>query len=193
LEHTLTHLRRALQVTRAISAAGGNVVFVGTRPMLHRVAVDAALQGGAFFVTHWIGGAITNRERVLRHSVGYDPEKITQQYIPQAGQGESEGAAAAAAEVAHKQQPYVHTPDLLILLDMPNNIWAVREANLKHIPIIAVCDTDCDPNMVQYPIPANDDALSAVGLIAGVLSRACREGLAQRELYGGRNAGRSRA
>jgi small subunit ribosomal protein S2 len=80
-------------------------------------------------------------------------------------------------EVRVKTQPEVHTPDLLIIFDMPNNLSAIREANAASIPVIAICDTDCDPRLVQYPIPANDDSVSGVGLIAGVLGLAAKEGL----------------
>jgi small subunit ribosomal protein S2 len=67
-------------------------------------------------------------------------------------------------------------PNLIILLDYPNNHACVREANQFHIPVIAICDTDCDPNKVQYPIPANDDSETGVELIADILAQAARSG-----------------
>ncbi|KAJ3188285.1 37S ribosomal protein, mitochondrial [Gaertneriomyces sp. JEL0708] len=172
LEHTLVMLRRAVSVVREVALRGGNIVFVGTRPAIHRITVEAAKRANAYFVTSWIGGTITNKERVLRRSVGYDPDKVSQA----SGQRNLLDEADLVAATAQKNQPYVHTPDLLIILDYNNNSSAVREANQINVPVIAVCDTDCNPRRVQYPIPANDDAVTGIELIAGALSLAAREG-----------------
>lgn len=72
------------------------------------------------------------------------------------------------------------SPDLLIILDYPNNLKAVVEANKANIPVIAICDSDCDPTRITYPIPANDDAYASVELIARVLSLAASEGRSRR-------------
>ncbi|KAI8905621.1 ribosomal protein S2, flavodoxin-like domain-containing protein [Gorgonomyces haynaldii] len=151
LDHTVAHLRRAASVVFEVAKNGGNVLFLGTKPMLHKTTVEAAQKAGQYFVIEWIGGTITNKERVLRRSVGYDPDK-------------------------ERKAPQAEKPDLLIVLDYPNNHWAVREANIANVPVIAICDTDCDPTKVHYPIPANDDSLEAVELIANVLASAAREG-----------------
>ena len=67
-------------------------------------------------------------------------------------------------------------PDLLIVLDMPKNNTALREAFHVGIPSIAICDTDCDPTIVTYPIPGNDDSISSVDLILGLLSQSALQG-----------------
>jgi Ribosomal protein S2 len=93
---------------------------------------------------------------VLRRSVGFDPDKVAQVHIPieesrntrnkeQEGAENQEFLAALA-----KKQPVVPKPDLLVILDYPNNKWAVREANMSHVPVIAICDTDCDPSLVLW-------------------------------------------
>ena len=137
----------------------------------------------------WKGGAITNRERVLRRSAGYDPDRVVQMETAFAtSQGRKKGSKGQQGgfeeqDVGRKsRQPHVHIPDLMILLDYPNTMTAAREANHLNIPIIALCDTDCDPSLIQYPIPGNDDALTSVELVAGVLSLACREGRMRRQL-----------
>jgi small subunit ribosomal protein S2 len=71
-------------------------------------------------------------------------------------------------------------PDLLIVLDYPNNVKAVVEANRANIPIVAICDSDCDPARITYPVPANDDAFASVELVARVLSLAATEGRTRR-------------
>ncbi|KAJ3248216.1 37S ribosomal protein, mitochondrial [Chytriomyces hyalinus] len=177
LDHSLTALRRAIGVAKTVASNASSpagIVFVGTRPALHALVSDAAIACGAAFVTNWVGGTLTNRERVLRRSVGYDPDRVAQ--ILLANDPESESTKPLAS------QPYVKLPDLIVLLDMKNTVHAVREANLLNIPIIAICDSDCDPCLVQYPIPANDDSLSSVGLIAGLLAKSIQEGSAIKSL-----------
>nr|KAJ3420730.1 37S ribosomal protein, mitochondrial [Polyrhizophydium stewartii] len=195
LEHTLAHLRRAAAFVRQTALAGGNVVFLGTKLSIHKIVVDAAVAGDAFFITSWVGGTITNKERVLRFSSGFDPSKVLQaaNAMPSepsdtgkdnAGDMNADSAAAAAAPASGsglaRKQPYVHTPDVLIVLDYVNNLWAVREANVARVPVVAVCDTNTDPTFVQYPIPANDDSIAGIKLLAGVLSAASRDGARQR-------------
>lgn len=72
-------------------------------------------------------------------------------------------------------------PDLLIVLDYPNDAKALHEANKGNIPVMAICDTDCDPSLVTYPIPANDDAFASVELVARTLSLAAIEGRKRRQ------------
>lgn len=78
LDHTLVHLRRAANVARQIALDGGNIVFLGTKPMLHRIVIDAAARADQYYILHWIGGTISNKHRVLRRSVGFDPDKVAQ-------------------------------------------------------------------------------------------------------------------
>jgi small subunit ribosomal protein S2 len=162
-----------------IARDGGKVLFVGTKPSLHQLVVKTATENNAFYSIHWLGGTITNKERVLRRTVGYDPDKVSQSLLPQETKDilEKDGLLEESMGFLEKQ-PYVHEPDLLILLDYPNTKWACMEANKAEIPVVAICDSDCDAGAVQYPIPANDDSMTGVELIAGVLGRACREGYA---------------
>ncbi|KAJ3037826.1 hypothetical protein HDV00_001327 [Rhizophlyctis rosea] len=200
LEHTLTHLRRAVNVTREVAFANGRIVFVGTKRSIHSITVDAATRAGegAYFVLDWIDGTILNRERILSKSSGYNPEKVVQPDAPvfaQGGAGRRRRSSQADEEEEGEKkpttnrQPYVHVPDLLILLDYPNTVVAAREANRANIPIIALCDTDCDPTYIQYPIPGNDDALTSVEIVAGVLSLAAREGRTMRAMAAERTQG----
>jgi hypothetical protein len=78
LEHTLVAMRRAMNVVREISTRGGAILFVGTRLGIHKVAVDAARKSGAYFCIDWKEGLITNKERLLKRSTGYDPSKSIQ-------------------------------------------------------------------------------------------------------------------
>jgi small subunit ribosomal protein S2 len=174
LEHTLVYLRRASKVVYNVASQGGNIVFVGTKPSLHKLVVDVATNSNQYYITHWLGGLMTNKERVLRRSVGYDPDKVSQS-LSSVNLELDEQDRNEVVKMLDKQ-PFVHKPDLLVLLDYPNTQWAVHEANYSKIPVIALCDTDCDPARVQYPIPGNDDSFSGVELIARVLGRASKQG-----------------
>ena len=108
LEHTLSALRRAVGVCYEVAKAGGNIVFVGTKPILHKLIVDNSKKNGCYYIIKWTGGLMTNKERVLRRSVGYDPDKVSNI--------ENDGEYIF-------EQPHVHKPDLLVLLDYPNTKW----------------------------------------------------------------------
>ena len=108
LEHTLSALRRAVGVCYEVAKNDGNIVFVGTKPSLHKLIVDNSIKNNCFYIINWTGGLITNKERVLRKSSGFDPDKVSN--IQQDGEFLYE-------------QPFVHKPDLLILLDYPNTKW----------------------------------------------------------------------
>ncbi len=227
LEHTIVNLRKAANAARKIAFHNGIILFVGTRKSIHRLTVDSALKANAYYNIAWVGGTLTNKERVLRRSVGYDPDKVAQVAMNTNFQIEERIAELeesrnnnrffsleeeepepsdenlvvnddpvveavmqpeeSSKSLLTRRQPPVPTPDLMIVLDYSNNLYAIKEANLMNIPVIAICDTDMNPNLVQYPIPANDDSISSVELIAGVLSKACQEGNVMREQMSGVN------
>jgi small subunit ribosomal protein S2 len=155
LEHTLVALKRACAVAREIARNNGNIVFVAQNLQLHRIVAAAAMDAGVFFVTNWQGGTLTNASSVLRRSI------------------KSEGQ-----EQYNEQH---HKPDLLVILDLPKSLWAAREAAQTLVPVIAICDTDCNPRSVAYPIPANDDSKSSVSLIANTIAQAVKEGKEMRQ------------
>ena len=187
LDHTLMYLRRAINFTREIALRDGNIVFVGSRPFLHQVVLDSAREANGYFLTKWTGGLLTNKERVLKRSSGYDPDKVLQDDTIEILESLKEETPSRMNKSRKwgsndPKQPYVHTPDVIIVLDYMNNLSAIKEANYVGIPVIAICDTDCDPTWVQYPIPANDDSITGCKLISGLLSKASQEGLERRQL-----------
>ncbi len=148
LDHTLPLLRRAAQVVRGVAARGGSIVFVGTRPDL-RPAVRLAA------------------ERMGRQ--GYH---VGERWLP-----------GTLTNRVHMFGPEIATdeqviPDLAIFLNPIPNIHAIRECALEHVPTIGIVDSNVDPRVVMYPIPANDESTRTADLIAGLLSVAGREGVA---------------
>lgn len=146
LDSTLPLLRRAAKVVRGVAARDGTVVFVGTRPDLRAVVRKAAERLGP---------------------QGYH---VGERWLP--------GTLTNRIEVFGWDSTVKKriVPDLVIFLNPLQNIHAIRECAMSHVPTIAVIDSNVDPRVVMYPIPANDESTRTAELIAGVLSVAGREG-----------------
>lgn len=151
LDHTLPLLRRAAKVVRAIAANDGQIVFIGTRPDLRPVVQKAAQRLG---------------------SQGYH---VGDRWLP--------------GTLTNKWQMFGHEtvrskrviPDLVVLLNPLSNMVAIQECALSNVPTIGIVDSNVDPRVVMYPIPANDESPRTAEIVAGVLSIAGREGIALRE------------
>jgi small subunit ribosomal protein S2 len=148
LERTLTLFRRAANFTRALAARNGTIVFIGTRPDLRNVVRKAAERVG---------------------SQGY---YVGERWIP----GTLTNMLLIHGVNAVKNQRVV--PDLVIVLNPLSNMNAIRECAIEHVPTIGIVDSNVDPRIVMYPIPANDESTQTAELVAGVLSIAGREGAA---------------
>ncbi|PVH96675.1 ribosomal protein S2 [Periconia macrospinosa] len=162
LEATAAHLRRSAKVVEEVCRRGGMVLFVGTRAEQDRAVVKAAqLAKGYHLFERWIPGSITNGQQILGkcRTMVVDEKD---QYQPQ-----------------FNEQLYerpVLRPDLVVCLNPLENYVLLHECALNAIPTIGVIDTNADPTWVTYPIPANDDSLRCIQVIAGVLGRAGEAG-----------------
>jgi small subunit ribosomal protein S2 len=162
LDHTLPLLRRAANLVRAIAAKDGTIVFVGTRPDLRNVVRRAA-------------------ERIDKQAF-----HVGERWLP--GTLTNKVQFFGSKEVSEQRM----TPDLMIFLNPLSNMNAIAECAIEHVPTIGIIDTNVDPRIVMYPIPANDESVRTAELIAGVLSIAGREGAAlgaaQREAQAAKEA-----
>ncbi|KAH0566364.1 hypothetical protein GP486_000222 [Trichoglossum hirsutum] len=166
LDITAAHLRRAAKVVEGVCERGGLVLFVGTREGQDRCVVNAAkLAGGCHLFERWIPGSITNGQQIL----GKCKMKVVDDL-----DNELEGYEEQLID-----RPTLK-PDLVICMNPLENYVLLHECGLNGIPTIGVIDTDADPTWVTYPIPANDDSLRCVNLIAGVLGKAGEEGQRRR-------------
>lgn len=150
LDQTLPMLRRAANLVRSIAYADGQIIFVGTRPDLRPVVQKAAERLGP---------------------QGYH---VGDRWLP--------GTLTNKIQM-HGLDVVKNTkvvPDLVILLNPFSNVNAIRECAIEHVPTIGIIDSNVDPRVVMYPIPANDESTRTAELIAGVLSIAGREGAALR-------------
>ncbi|RQM06228.1 hypothetical protein DH86_00003322 [Scytalidium sp. 3C] len=162
LEVTAAYLRRAAKVVEGVAYHGGLILFVGTRPGQSSAVVRAAgLAKGCHLFERWIPGSITNSEQILSNCriQAVDP-------LDQPIEGYEEKLSDWKAL----------KPDLVVCLNPLENYILLHECGLNNIPTIGIIDTDADPTWVTYPIPANDDSLRCVQLIAGILGRAGEEG-----------------
>ncbi|KAL4949766.1 ribosomal protein S2, flavodoxin-like domain-containing protein [Aspergillus filifer] len=166
LDLTAAYLRRAAKVVEQVAFYGGLILFVGTRPGQKRIVVRAAELAQSYHVfERWIPGSLTNGEQILGHCERKVVNALDEE-LPEEG-----GILAETATLK---------PDLVICLNPLENEPLLHECGLNNIPTIGIIDTDADASRVTYPIPANDDSLRSVGVIAGVLGRSGQVGQKRR-------------
>ncbi|KAI5304650.1 37S ribosomal protein, mitochondrial [Ascosphaera pollenicola] len=162
LEVTAAYLRRAAKVVEEVAKRGGIILFVGTRKGQARIVVNSAkLAQGYHVFERWIPGALTNGQRVLS-GCSLQVVDAKDRPVPNMEQ--------------HLENWPPLKPDLVVCLNPLENEPLLHECGLLTIPTIGIIDTDADPTRVTYPIPANDDSLRCVAVIAGVLGRAGQAG-----------------
>ncbi|KKA24746.1 40S ribosomal protein S2 [Rasamsonia emersonii CBS 393.64] len=166
LDVTAAYLRRAAKVVEEVARRGGLILFVGTRKGQKRCVVRAAeLAKGYHVFERWIPGSLTNGQQILGHC-------------------EMKVVNALDEELPEFKPNLVDRPvlkpDLVVCFNPIENEVLLHECGLNNVPTIGIIDTDADPTRVTYPIPANDDSLRCVQLIAGVLGRAGEEGQRRR-------------
>ncbi|PHH59117.1 hypothetical protein CDD81_3711 [Ophiocordyceps australis] len=166
LETTAAHLRRAARLVEGVSYNGGIILFSGTRKgQMEIVTMASELSGGCHLFTKWMPGGITNRDVILQFK---DTKVINHM------DHEIKGFDT------YKSSARPLLPDLVVCLNPLENYVLLQECATKGIPTIGIIDTNAEPSWVTYTIPANDDSLRSVGVIAGVLGRAGQRGRDQR-------------
>ncbi|MDR2522285.1 MAG: 30S ribosomal protein S2 [Synergistaceae bacterium] len=182
LQKTVRGLDRAYDFVRAVSSGGGTVLFVGTKHQAQTTIRDEAMRCGQHYINQrWLGGLMTNfptiRKRVLRmlELRKYDENNAWGAF--------SKKELASLRKEQAKLEKYLggiaqmhDIPDALFLIDPRREDNAIAEARKLGIPVISIVDTNCDPEVIDYPIPGNDDAIRAIKLIAGLMANAVIEG-----------------
>ncbi len=182
LQQTVPLLKRAMDFARAIASRGETIIFVGTKKQAQESIETEATRCGMPYVTNrWLGGTLTNfqtMESRIDHLIRLEDRR---------DRGELglliKKEAGKLMEEIEKMNRYFggiktmkRLPAALFIVDPPMERIAVTEALRLRIPIIAMCDTNSNPDEVDYPIPANDDAIRAVKLIASKIADAALEG-----------------
>ena len=170
LEKTAEKLTEAVNFVRAEAEAGKIFVFVGTKKQSGGIIKEAALSCGMPYVnTRWLGGTLTNFD-VIKNSVKNFRKQKEELDKPDSELSKSE-LSKIGKEVEHGEKylggldKFERKPDVLILFGSHDEKIAAKEAKKIGVPIVALVDTNADPTVIDYPIPANDDAISAVGYI----------------------------
>jgi small subunit ribosomal protein S2 len=182
LQKTVKGLERAYDFLREVSKGGGSVLFVGTKKQAQETIRDEALRCGQFYINHrWLGGLLTNFSTIRRRV----NRMIELQELEEKESMErmSKKELAALKKERAKLEKFLlgikdmrSLPDALVIVDPRRENIAVMEARKLNIPIVAIVDTNCDPDLIDFPIPGNDDAIRAIRLIIGTLANAIIEG-----------------
>lgn len=187
LTETKAALARAEAFLKGIGASGGLVLFVGTRPAARKAILEAALRTRMpYFVERWIGGALTNF-KVISKRVEYmmelEREKASgelEKYTKKERMGKEE-ELVRLCKFFDGLRLMKRLPDAVFVVDTTYDDTAVREARRMKIPVVALCDTNADAEAIDYPIPANDDALPAVRYMVARIGDAIEEGLKENQ------------
>jgi small subunit ribosomal protein S2 len=185
LDQTAELFKRAYAFVADAVGRGGHVLFVGTKRQAAEVVREEAVRAGQFFVTgRWLGGTLTNF-RTMKG--GIDRLRDIEQQVED-GSIDSlrKKEALAIRREGEKLEKYLggikmmnSLPSVLFVIDPQNEHIAVNEARKLHIPIVALTGTNCDPELIDFVIPGNDDAIRSIKLIASRIADACIEGSQQ--------------
>ncbi len=182
LEQTLSRVETAYSFIRDLTAKGGTVLFVGTKKQAQDPVQSYAEKIGMPYVNErWLGGMLTNFETISKR-VGKMLE-----YERMKASGEFDAMIKKEALMLDRElgklqrnlgglRDMKKLPDAVFVIDTKKEHIAVTEANKLGIPVVAVVDTNVDPDVIQYPIPGNDDAIRANGLLVRVIAEAVEEG-----------------
>ena len=182
LQKTVKKLEEAYNVVREISANGGTVLFVGTKKQAQDSIKEEATRAGMPFVNaRWLGGMLTNfktiQGRIKRlEQLRAMQEDGTFEMLPKKEVAKLELEIEKLEKFLGGITNMKGQPDAMFIVDPRKERIAVAEAHKLGIPIIAIVDTNCDPDEIDYVIPGNDDAIRAVRLISGAMADAVIEG-----------------
>ena len=181
LQKTVKKLEEAYEAMKEIVEAGGKVLFVGTKKQAQEAAEECAVRTNMYFVNErWLGGTLTNfktiRSRIKRMD---DIDKMqadgTFDLLPKKEVIQIKKEYAKLDKNLRGIREMKKLPQALVIVDPRKEENAIKEARILGIPVFGIVDTNCDPDLVDYVIPGNDDAVRAVKLLLGVLTNAIAE------------------
>ncbi|MBZ0267300.1 30S ribosomal protein S2 [bacterium] len=185
LQKTKSLLERAQKVVRDAVAAGGSVMFVGTKKQAQDTIRECAEDCGQFYVTErWLGGMLTNFQTIrqsLSRFIELERRQTdgTWELIGKKERLRLEKELGKLDRVFHGIKSMERPPSVMFVVDTNKEKIAVSEARKLGIPVIGVVDTNSDPELISHPIPANDDAIRSIQLMAGAIAAAVKEGAAR--------------
>ena len=196
LQQTMPMLYAALSAIREVTAAGGRILFVGTKRQASELIADAAGRCGQYFVNHrWLGGTLTNwktitasiqRLRDLDETLDTEESGLTKKELLGLTR-EREKLQRALGGIKEMGG----LPDILFVVDTNKESIAIKEAKKLNIPVVGIIDSNSDPDGISYAVPGNDDAIRSIALYCDLVSRAVLDGLQQEAIASGSDIGES--
>ncbi len=191
LDQTAQLFKRAYNFIVEAVGRGGHVLFVGTKRQAQDIIQEEALRAGQFFVNdRWLGGTLTNFRTI---KTGIERLRLLERMVED-GTMETlqKKEALMLTREREKLEKFLggikamnNVPAAMFVVDPHNEHIAIREARRLNIPIVAITDTNCDPDLVDFIVPANDDAIRSVKLITSRMADACIEGTQRRREFRG--------
>jgi small subunit ribosomal protein S2 len=182
LQKTAQRLKAAIEFVRGAAAKGGNVLFVGTKKQAQAPIAEEASRAGMPYVNQrWLGGTLTNFATVRRSLLRFRALKKSKEdgslyRLPKQEVMVKERELERMEKNLGGIETLSRLPDVIFIVDPHKERTAVSEALRLHIPIVALCDTNCDPDEVDFPIPSNDDAIRAIRMMCSVIAESAKEG-----------------
>jgi small subunit ribosomal protein S2 len=197
LSQTVPLLHQALLKVREVAAGGGRVLFVGTKRQASDHIKAAAQRSAQYYINQrWLGGTLTNWQTVsksiarlkeLETLVGDEaPAGLTKKEILNLSR-ERDKLDRSLGGISQMGG----VPDLMFVIDTNKEAIAIKEAKKLGIPVVAIVDSNCDPDEITYPIPGNDDAARAIQLYCDLIADAVLDGLTEGQVRGGVDIGAS--
>jgi len=187
LDQTAKLFNKAFDFVVEAVGRGGNVLFVGTKRQAQEIVQEEALRAGMFFVNNrWLGGTLTNFRTIKQgldrlRSLERMQEDGTYEQLPKKEVIRLEKERARLEKYLGGLKNMGGVPHVVFIVDPAQEKIAVHEARKIGIPVVAITDTNCDPDAIDFVIPGNDDAIRSIKLIAGRIADACQEGAQRRK------------
>ncbi|MCQ9342379.1 30S ribosomal protein S2 [Corynebacterium sp. 153RC1] len=188
LQQTLTYIDEAYEFVKETVAHGGSILYVGTKKQAQEAVATEAQRVGMPYVNHrWLGGMLTNFQTVSKRL-----HRLKELQAMEEAENGYEGRTKKEILLLNRERTKLErvlggisemskVPSALWIVDTNKEHIAVAEAHKLNIPVVAILDTNCDPDVVNFPVPGNDDAIRSIDVLTRVISSAVIEGKKARE------------
>lgn len=187
LQKSVVRANKAAEFVKSIAADGGKMIFVGTKKQAIEPIQEAAQKSGQYYVTkRWLGGTLTNFETIKSSidrlkKIDQMREKGELDFFTKKERAGIEKEYLKLSEYLNGIRDMKDTPKALFVVDLVKEHIAVAEAKRLGIPVIGIADTNSDPEVIEYPIPGNDDAIRSIKLFSNLVAEAFLEGAKEYE------------
>lgn len=182
LQKSVVMAQKAADFVKSVASQGGKVVFVGTKKQASTVVKEAAEKCGQFYITkRWLGGTLTNFVTIKASidrlkKLEQMKEKGEFSYYSKKEQSSMEKEHTRLVEYLDGIKDMKDLPKAIFIVDLKKEHIAVHEATVLGIPVVGISDTNADPDLIQYPIPGNDDAIRSIQLFSNLIAESYLEG-----------------